>query len=200
MPQTSWQDYLWDSLVRRWCIYGRMGLSRARCPGGHGVLRWVGVVVFIPKVMRRGACRHVNIRSRTHLVFLPRPRPKYNFSVVTLRLGRRVTLDRFCGGGVFSLSQHKSPHIPTVSILTRGPERMPPLLPRLRAPCHGPSSRLSRKTRSRATSSCSTASATNWPHATVRDLNSLAATLLVSLTTNSSSTQGPVAYSACRFD
>lgn len=50
--------------------------------------------------------------------FLPRSRPKCNYTVATLRLGRRVTLDRFSGGGALSHAQHKAPRIQAI-LLTR---------------------------------------------------------------------------------
>jgi metacaspase-1 len=59
------------------------------------------------------------------------------------------------------------------------PTRLSP--PRQRAPCPGPSSRPSRRTRSRAMSSCSIASATSCRPATPRSLSSLVAILSVSL-------------------
>lgn len=102
---------------------------------------------------------------------------------VTLHLGRRVTLDRphasrsFLPQTLFLVPVQDS----AANFVIFFTEPTPQLLHKLQAPCPGLSSTLSRRTLSRAMSSCSTAFETNCKRVTHRSLSCRVAILLVRL-------------------
>lgn len=102
-------------------------------------------------------------------------------SAVALHLGRRVTFERFSDRRFsFHFSSIITYHVRylgsrLLTSWTVGPTRLLPHKPP--APCHGRSSPPSRRTPSKATYSCSTASATSWPRGTPRSLSCRVVTL-----------------------
>lgn len=99
---------------------------------------------------------------------------------VTLHLGRWVTLDH-----PHACPSFPSPDVPCQDLLANldafFAEPTPQLLHKLQGPCPGLSLTPSRRTPSRAMSSCSTASETNCKRVTHRSLSCRVATLLVRL-------------------